>query len=96
MEKVNLGSILFGDGAFDERTVELYVKRFRNGEGVASPVLYRQPDGRYAVIDGRHRIEAAHRVDEEAEVRAYVITSECTPEELAELRRRLNQHQENN
>jgi hypothetical protein len=48
------------------------------------------------VVDGRSRIEAAHRLGEET-IDAYVINEkDLPPEEFAKLRRSLNERRQDN
>ena len=87
---IDLTKILFSDDAPDEGRVQFYVEKIESGEALKRPVVYRQPDGMYGIIDGHCRLEAARRRGA-TEVIAYVVEV-ATAGEIETLRRKLNEH----
>jgi hypothetical protein len=89
MSEINLSQLWPGDDEpLNEETVRAFMEDWRRGRPLPSPVLMRTRDGRYRVVDGRCRVEAARRCGAET-VAAYVI-EELSPEKFRELRQALN------
>lgn len=78
---------LFDGSKLNERTIQMYERRIRNGEKLASIVL-RAHEGGYEVIDGFHRLAAMKRCGL-TEMSCFVCG--CTPDDAAKLRRELNE-----
>jgi hypothetical protein len=89
---INLDDIVFGDDGPDEQAVAYFVEHMNANKGVPKPVVYRQPDGRFVVVDGRARIAAAERLGVET-IGAYIIEGQPTRQELQRLRAKLNLRQ---
>jgi ParB-like chromosome segregation protein Spo0J len=65
-----------------EETVDGYAQAMENGDQFPPIVVYQRGAGKYVVIDGNHRVEAAHRTD--TPLGAYVV-EKPTDEQIAVL-----------
>lgn len=77
----------------DEATVKEYIRKIESGEQLTAPVLLMNEDGRYSIVDGRHRVEALKRCGVDAISGCYIVT--LPPEKVGQLRSALNQRHQN-
>jgi ParB-like chromosome segregation protein Spo0J len=78
------------DGRVNEQVVQVLLERLRRNLPVYAVILARRRGGRFFVIDGRCRIEAARRYGAKT-IDAYVIEADDLGiERLQELRREAN------
>jgi ParB-like chromosome segregation protein Spo0J len=89
MNTINVNDLVFGDDWNpDHPLIRTFIDEIRNGRPLKMPTVMKQPDGRYVIVDGRKRLEAARRCGE-TEFTAYVV-EQIDPEKFEQLRKTLN------
>jgi transcriptional regulator with XRE-family HTH domain len=90
MVTFDVSKFFFGDDETPSAlAVDYWTEQARKGKPIPKPVVMEQENGRFRVVDGRARIEAAKRLGEQS-IPAHVV-ERLSEESFRELRRALNQ-----
>jgi ParB-like chromosome segregation protein Spo0J len=88
-----LSDFFVDESKLDERTIQMYERRIKNGEKLHSIILRAHVGGRYELIDGFHRLAAMRRCGTTQISGAFVFSG--TDDDTEELRRELNRREDN-
>jgi hypothetical protein len=89
MTSININETTHGDEEpLEEPGVRYWMDQMRNRNPVPMPVIMRRTNGRFVVVDGRKRVEAAKRLG--AQTVSACVINELSRDRLLALRQALN------